>query len=93
MFPDCVYRCTAGVQPPAIPKQSQEIEILLPVTDVPSFDSFIIDTLLNLLYPVVSTIECDQYIFIPASFNFFYYSTIGIFSDINNSFNIKSFIV
>ena len=49
LLPDCVYKCTAGVQPPARPKQSHEIEILLPVTDVPSFESFIIDTSLNLL--------------------------------------------
>ena len=70
LLPDCVYKCTAGVQPPAIPKQSQEIEILLPVTDVPSFESFIIDTPLNRLYPLVSTIVCAQYIFIPASLIF-----------------------
>ena len=34
LLPDCVYKCTAGVQPPATPKQSHEIEILLPVTEV-----------------------------------------------------------
>ena len=47
--PDCVNKCTAGVQPPATPKQSQEIFILLPVTDKPSLDNFITETLFNLL--------------------------------------------
>ena len=49
LLPDWVYKWTAGVHPPATPKQSHEIEILFPVTEVPSFDSFIIETLFNLL--------------------------------------------